>query len=200
MMDSIFKVRDQIETIWNINSRQPLKTVKDLHEGYSIRYYKNHFDFINHSVNFWQRAYLGNSKVFGMKKRNTKWYEFSSKYNRLLPETQDLLTALYYMRSHPAPPVIGAQFSLKIYDDRAFQLINIKIIGKEKIKTNIGVFQSYKVATDFKTKGHFKSTGQIFAWVSDDQFRYPLKVEASIPLFGKVEAELVRIIKPSVQK
>ena len=196
MMDAIFKVRDSIETTWNEKTRQPLKTSKDLHEGYSIRYYTNTFRFRENVVDFWQKAYLGNSTVFGMKRPDARWNEFSSQYKQLKPETQDLLTSLYYMRTHPEPPRVGKTFSLNVFDDRQFQVIKMTILKKETIKTAVGSFKSFKVSTDFKTKGHFKSTGNIYAWVSDDEHRYPLKVTAQIPLFGTVEAELVKISKP----
>ena len=46
------------------------------------------------------------------------------------------------------------------------------------------------IKPQFKTDGIFKRTGDVTIWLTDDDYRAPVKVETQIPL-GKVTVELL---------
>ena len=196
LIDLMYKVRNTIDTHWNASERQPLRVSKTLTEGYTRRFYKMNFDYSKNEITHWLKIYKDDGDIFGTKRKDARWYEQRGAFKEVVPETQDYLSALYYMRSDPRKPEPGGSFNLNIYDNLKFRKVNFKVLKKEELKTHVGNFSSVKISTDFKTEGHLRSKGRILAWVSDDKYRYPLKATALIPVFGKVQVDLVTIVKP----
>ena len=194
LMDRLFKVRDHIKSYWSIKDRSPVKVIKDLKEGYNHRLYEMKFCFKKKEASFTQRAYYGNSSIIGVKKIGAEWRNQQGFIRPISLDSQDMLSALYFLRTSKEKVRIGKNFYLNIVDDRKRLRINFKITKRETIKTALGTFKALRIVTDFKTKGILKSRGKIIAWVSDDANRLPLRVTAAIPVLGRVNVELVKTI------
>ena len=104
-----------------------------------------------------------------------------------------LETALLWLRSQPLND--GEKEVMVVYANNAAYLATIKVVGREKIRIGQTDHSAIKVDFNFKsidqhlqlkTYRRFK-TGR--GWLSDDEFRLPLRVEADI-FIGYVFAEL----------
>jgi hypothetical protein len=67
-------------------------------------------------------------------------------------------------------------------------------IAKETLETEAGTFQAIKVKASIVTRGALTQTGDIFIWISDDDNKYLLRIEAKIKI-GTLVSEVVEIDK-----
>ena len=115
------------------------------------------------------------------------------------PKTMDfypvysLETALFWLRSQPLTD--GEHEVMVVYANNAAYLGTIKVVGRERIRIGQTDRNTVKLEFNFKsidqhlqlkTYKRFKS-GR--GWISDDEYRLPLRVEADI-FIGYVFAEL----------
>jgi hypothetical protein len=111
-------------------------------------------------------------------------------------------TAYFWLRSQPLTE--GEKEVMVVYANNAAYLATVQVIGREKIrigdternaiKVNLS-FKSIDQHLQLKTYKRFKS-GR--GWISDDNYRIPLRVEADI-FVGYVFAELEKF-EPNAQK
>lgn len=101
----------------------------------------------------------------------------------------DLLSGLYYLRKQQLE--VGHTEMLHIYDSDAYAQVPVEILRHDQVELpGRGEIDTLVIRPRLKTDGLFKSTGDVFIWLSNDEFKVPVKVEASIPI-GNVTAKLV---------
>lgn len=101
----------------------------------------------------------------------------------------DLLSGFYYLRNRPLK--VGQTETLHIYDSDQYTEMPVDILRSEKI--NLPGFRTVDtlvIQPKLKTEGIFRRTGDVLIWVTDDQYRVPVKFVTSIAL-GQVTAELL---------
>lgn len=104
-------------------------------------------------------------------------------------EVVDLLSGLYYLRNRQLE--VGSSETLHIYDSDSYAEVPVEVMRRETVRlSGFREVESLLVKPQLKTGGIFRRTGDIRIWLSDDEFRVPVKVETTIPL-GRVTAELV---------
>jgi hypothetical protein len=174
--DWFYKVRDRFESIVHPKTLQPYWFERDTYEGgyaaYNRYVYKrdeNVLDIISHTSD---RPY----------KRD------------ILPLkdcTFDVVSAIYYCRTLDFDSYsIGDKIPLSMgVDDEVFDLF-IRYKGKEKLKTRSGeVFNTIRFSALLVEGTIFKGGEDLEVWVTDDENRVPILVEAKI-LVGSVKAVL----------
>jgi hypothetical protein len=78
-----------------------------------------------------------------------------------------------------------------IYDSDTYTAVPVDVLQRETIRLpDFSEVTSLVIQPKLKTEGIFKRTGDIQIWLSDDEFRVPVKIVTSIAL-GRVTAELV---------
>jgi hypothetical protein len=111
-------------------------------------------------------------------------------------------TAYFWLRSQPLTE--GEKEVMVVYANNAAYLATLQVVGREKIRIGDTEYNAIKVNLSFKsidqhlklkTYKRFKS-GR--GWISDDNYRIPLRVEADI-FVGYVFAELEKF-EPGAQK
>lgn len=107
-----------------------------------------------------------------------------------IPNTDvvDLLSGLYFLRNRPLQ--VGGEETLHIYDSDAYSEVPVTVIRSETV--SLPAFReadTLLIRPRLKT-GVFRLTGELHLWLSNDRFRVPVKIAASIPL-GEITAELV---------
>lgn len=108
-----------------------------------------------------------------------------------LPDSDvvDMLSGLYYLRNRPLSE--GLTEILHIYDSDKYTAVPVDILRREKILLpGFRQIATLVVHPKLETEGIFKRTGDVFIWLSDDEFRVPVKFITTIAL-GQVTAELV---------
>jgi len=104
-------------------------------------------------------------------------------------EVVDILSGLYFLRNRELK--IGTKELLHIYDSDTYSEVPIDVIRRENV--SLPAFRNVDavlIQPQLKTEGIFKRNGDILIWLSDDQYKVPVKIVTSIAL-GRVTAELV---------
>ncbi|MBL0225796.1 MAG: DUF3108 domain-containing protein [Geobacteraceae bacterium] len=104
-------------------------------------------------------------------------------------EVVDILSGLYFLRTRPLQT--GMTEMLHIYDSDTYAAVPVNIIRRETV--HLPLFREIHallIQPQLKTEGVFRRNGDVMIWLSDDQFKVPVKVETSIAL-GRITAELM---------
>ena len=107
------------------------------------------------------------------------------------PFTQDILSAFYFMRTYDYSDFRpGQKVQLKnFYKDTTYGL-TVKYLGKQTIEVEAGEFRCILLEPIMKEGGLFKSSGRIIVWLTDDEKKIPVQVDAEIPI-GSITSELI---------
>jgi hypothetical protein len=102
------------------------------------------------------------------------------------PGTYDFLSAVYRLRALPLQ--VGSTHYLSVRGENLTYEIEVKVVGRESIKTNVGTFETMvcqvRVNNDSKANGY-----KIKLYFSDDERHVPIRITARHPA-GEVVAEL----------
>lgn len=162
-----YKVNDKYETYIDRETLLPLRFVRNVSEG--------GFKF-KQDVSFNQK----------------KLQAVSDKKTYPIPKcTQDVLSAIYFARNinyNSYKPGDKIPFTMFL-DDKVYSLY-IKYIGKEKIKTRKGTYNSIKISPLLIEGTIFKGGDKMTVYVSDDDNHLPLRVESPI-LVGSIKVDLM---------
>ncbi len=165
--DWFFKVRDVYESFIDPETLLPVKFLRNVNEG--------GFKIFN-SVSFDQangRAVSTNG-VFSVPKC-----------------TQDVLSSIYYARNIDYDKYQpGAKIPFTMFlDDKVYSLY-IRYLGKEKITTRFGTFNTIKIRPLLIEGTIFDGGEKMTVWVSDDANHVPVRVDSPI-LVGSIKVDLI---------
>lgn len=162
-----FKVRDKYETYIDADNMMPLKFIRNVDEG-GFKIYNN--------VTF--------NQSIGQAISTNGVYKVPTC-------VQDVLSTIYYARSidySKYKPGDKIPFSMFL-DDEVFNLY-IRYIGKERITTKYGTFNTIKISPLLIEGTIFKGGEKMTVWVSDDNNHVPVRVDSPI-LVGSIKVDLV---------
>ncbi|MDG2432387.1 DUF3108 domain-containing protein [Flavobacterium sp.] len=168
-----FKVDDLYESYIEKESGNPAQFVRKINEG---GYTKNQEGFFNQSAN----------------KIVVKDYKNNSEKAFVIPKnTQDILSAFYYLRNYPTIDKINPGESIVIdmfFDDETTKF-KLKFIGRENITTKFGVVSAMVFRPLVQSGRVFKEQESLTVWVSDDDNRLPIRIKAELAV-GSIKADL----------
>ena len=164
----IYSVNDNYKTVLDVNGIFPWEFEQHVREGNYRKDAKAVFDQEN---NF---AYTNDKKYV------------------VQPYVHDIVSAFYYVRTLDLSTMKkGNIFYLQnFFEDTTYNL-GVKIIGRETIEVEAGKFRCIVIQPLVVQGGLFKSEGNIFIWLSDDERKIPVKVATKI-IIGYVGAELIK--------
>lgn len=196
VIQPIFPVEDRIISFWDPIRMRTLWHEKSLSEGNYKRINRVHFNYDSKKAVWWQNQFSGNFKDNGLVSLAPRWKERNGVIDGINDEMQDVLSMIYIMRNYNQDPEVGQKFYLRIFDDNRFSRIWVDILDKENLTVTINgkktSINTIKSQPKMETSGVFRSKGDIFVWISDDEERIPIKVEAEIPMLGSVTAEIFK--------
>jgi hypothetical protein len=165
--DNFYKVRDRYESYIDTANLLPYKFIRNIEEG-SYKKYNN--------VTFNQSANTATS-TNGVFKTS--------------PCIQDVVSAVYYARNINFDNYkVGDKIPFDMFlDDEVFHLY-IRYLGKEKIKTRYGKFNSIKFKPLLIKGTIFEGGEKMTAWVSDDPNHLLLRVESPISV-GSIKVDMM---------
>jgi hypothetical protein len=105
---------------------------------------------------------------------------------------QDVISSFYYMRTVPLVP--GEETRVDLYSRGKLYRLVVAVLGKEKVETELGVFDTVKVQPRMHESdaGADRNKGKLFLWFSDDARRLPVMARTILPI-GSVTARLRRV-------
>jgi hypothetical protein len=162
-----YKVRDRYETYIDAETMLPMKFIRNVNEG-GYKIYNN--------VTFNQSIGQAVSTNGVFKVPNC---------------IQDVLSAIFYARNidfTKYKPGDKIPFSMFL-DDEVFNLY-VRYIGKERITTKYGTFNTIKFSPLLIEGTIFKGGEKMMVWVSDDNNHVPVRVDSPI-LVGSIKVDLV---------
>jgi hypothetical protein len=162
-----YKVRDKYETYLDMETMLPMKFVRNVNEqGFKI--------YNNVVFNHKQGKAVSTNGVFDIPRC-----------------VQDVLSAIFYARNidySKHKPGDKIPFSMFL-DDKVYELY-IRYLGKEKITTRFGTFNTIKISPLLIEGTLFKGGEKMMIWVSDDGNHIPVRVDSPI-LVGSVKVDLM---------
>jgi hypothetical protein len=104
-------------------------------------------------------------------------------------EVQDSLSSLYYVRTKQEFTV-GKPIIVNVHEDGKTWAVEVHTLGREKIKTELGEFNTIKIKTYPKYEGVFQNKGEIYIWLTDDERKIPVLMKSTITI-GSIISTLV---------
>ncbi len=128
-----------------------------------------------------------------LREKNAFWVDrLKNRYaNTPLPteDVMDMISGFYYLRNQRLE--VGKPVQLHLFDSCRYADTTVEVLRKERLSLpGLREADTLVVHPILTTDGFFHSSGNILVWLTDDEKKVPVKVEAHIPL-GKVTAELV---------
>jgi hypothetical protein len=109
-----------------------------------------------------------------------------SKLNDDAPETfpvpknvVDPLSALFVIRMMD-DLTVGKSSVISVFENGKNWAVEIQILGREKVKTPAGAFNTIKLRTYPRHEGVFLNKGVVFLWLSDDNQKIPVLIKSSL--------------------
>lgn len=168
-----FKVDDRVESFVDTEGIFSHRFEKHLREGSFRADRITNFDAINHL------AITGRDTI------------------PTYPFVQDMLSAFYYARTQkikaPEPLYIDNHTDRKNYP------IEVKVRRREKVRVQAGTFDCLLLEPVLRTSAIFENKGRLFIWVTDDQYKMPVKMKSKV-VVGSFTAELKKYTLGKVPK
>lgn len=120
---------------------------------------------------------------------NVKDYTESKEFGHIEPFSQDSLSALFYIRTLPLTPGSVVTFPV-VSEGKGWEAV-CTVVRRETVSSPFGKVQAIVIKPETKYQGVLKKNGDSFLWLTDDDRRIPLKLEAKVKI-GTVVAELKR--------
>ena len=158
-----------------------------------------------YSITFMLDESLGSETSFPKIKKRKRIITFDHKHNTALfllnydtPETyaiakhvQDALSSLYYVRTR-TDFTVDKPIIVDVFDSGKTWTVEIYTLGRERISTPAGAFDTIRVKTYPKYEGVFMNKGEIFIWITDDEKKIPVLMKSTI-MIGSIVATLTKI-------
>ncbi len=178
----IARLRDSIHAEIDKITYKPRYSFMNRSEGKYQRKQEDHYDFDMDSV------YINVYEMKADKHGHTKLESY-----HLRDSTFDMLSSYMYLRSQPWEAFNqGDSVMLNMFYEDEYYPFGIEYVGIEEIETEFGPQTCHKAYILFPISGTFPEKYMVKVWVTVDERKWPLRVEAKMK-FGKAVCELIEI-------
>ena len=161
---SVYKVRNRIESLWDKDSLYSLRYAENRREGKFRAKSEMLFDYSK------GQAKYDNGNVYPIP-----------------AQVQDALSSFYYTRFQSLP--VGGSIVFDYHSSRKSQPLEVKILGRERVKTPAGTFDCIAIEPILKAGGIFKNKGRLVIWITNDERRIPVLMKSKV-LIGSISVVL----------
>lgn len=173
----IYRVEDRVNILMDFETMVP--SVYTLHVKETSQLKEARMLFEGKKATYWEKRVTDKSGV-EEKKQNWDIEEY----------TQSLYSAAFYVRAFTWD--VGKEVAFRVADDNENMIFKGQAVRKERLKTKAGEFDTIVIKPQVELKGKFKQSGDIFMWLSDDDRKYVLRIEAKIKI-GSLVSEAIEI-------
>ena len=163
-VSTFYKVRNRIESFWDPDGR------------FSRRYFENRREG-GYKV---QREIL-----FDAERREARYSD--GNVFPIPPHVQDALSSFYYTRFQELP--LGGSIVFDYHASRKNQPLQVKVLGRERVRTPAGTFDCVAIEPLLKAGGIFKNKGRLVIWITDDERRMPVRMRSAVTI-GSISVTL----------
>jgi len=107
---------------------------------------------------------------------------------RTYPFVQDAYSSFYYVRTHDIEP--GSEIFIGNHTDKKNYPLKVIVHGRETVKVPAGEFDCIVVEPVMRAEGIFKAKGSIKIWLTDDEYKLPVKMQTEVFFLGSIHAKL----------
>jgi hypothetical protein len=160
-----YKVRDRFVSLMDTTDLVSLRYEKHLREG----------------------KYKADRTVVFDQKAHKAYYE--DRVIPIAPRTQDVLSAMYYVRSLPLK--VGNSIAVANHTDGKNYPLLIKVLREERVTVEAGTFDCLVVEPFLRAPGIFNQKGRLTVWLTNDKYKIPVLMRSKV-IIGAVSAVLNR--------
>ncbi|MGK5081838.1 DUF3108 domain-containing protein [Bdellovibrionota bacterium FG-1] len=114
-------------------------------------------------------------------------YSETKEFSPIEPFSQDSLSALYYLRTLPL--VDGGVYSVPVVSEGKSWEAVVTVVRREEMRTPMGRVQCIVLKPETKYQGMLKKQGDSYLWLTDDDRRVAVRLEAKVRI-GTVVSNL----------
>lgn len=85
---------------------------------------------------------------------------------------------------------VGKPVFVPVFDSDRVWNVEVQVLRKEKIETELGVFDTIVIRPQMKSEGIFSKKGELLIWLTDDDRKVPVFLKSKVTV-GSIVAELV---------
>lgn len=152
-----YKVRNRIESRWDADGRFSRRYVENRREG---------------------KLRVESEIVFDPELGEAR-YKDGQTYP-IPPQVQDALSSFYFTRFQALP--LGGSVVFDYHASRKSQPLEVKVIGRERVKTPAGTFDCVAIEPLLKAGGIFKNKGRLVIWLTADERRMPVMMKSKVAI------------------
>lgn len=181
----IYAVDDKATTYLDYETLLPFNLDIRVRESKQIKEIRSFLDNEKLVGSYWEKKV---TKEKGEQEKSVKW--------DIKPYSQNVISAVYYLRAFTLKP--GKELAFRVADDGKNYMFKGKVLRKEKLKTEIGKLDTIVVKPEISIGGVFKPTGDILIWLTDDDRKFPVRIESKIKI-GTIIAKL-KSLEPGIKE
>ncbi len=179
LFSSFYSVDDRVETYVDYEELVPHVFKLKIKESGQLKEAQSYFDHKTLKANYWENKY---TEKAGHEEKKMDW--------DLLAYSQNAFSSVYYMRIFKWE--IGKEYAFRVSDDGKNIIFKATALERVVLQTNAGSFKSIKLKAEIVSRGALTQTGDMFMWISDDEHKYILRIEAKIKI-GTLVSEVESI-------
>jgi hypothetical protein len=171
MVDSVYPVRDVVQSQFDPRTMESLSYSLNQSHGKRKKQREMVFDHEAGTVAFTEN---GTKEIIAITRH-----------------TLDALSSLYFLRTK-RDLIVGTPIIFDIHDSGKNWSVEVHVLGRERLKTPVGEFDTIKVKTYPKYEGVFMNKGEIFIWLTDDSRKVPVLMKSTITI-GSIVSTLTEM-------
>ncbi|MEQ1878872.1 MAG: DUF3108 domain-containing protein, partial [Bdellovibrionia bacterium] len=172
LFSMFYSVEDTADVFMDYDTLLPFSFEVNAIESKKLLAVKSVFDFQKMTAWRWERRV---SKEEGEKEKRNDW--------ELIPFSQNVLSSFWYLRMFKLTP--GKSIKFRVADDGKNMVVKVDVLRKEKVKTDLGTYDTVVIKPNVEISGIFQPMGDVFFWLTDDDRKLYVKLEAKIKI-GKI--------------
>ena len=179
LFSAMYAADDTATNLVDFESLVPSAFFLHIKESKQLEESRGLFDQEKATATFWQRRKTP-SEPEVVKKKEWSMPAYS----------QNVFSAAFYMRVFPWK--LGDEHSFRVTDNAENLLFRARALRQEILKTSAGDFKAIVVKPEVQLQGVAKPVGDLFIWLSDDDRKFILRIEAKIKI-GSFVSEVVEL-------
>lgn len=179
LFNAFYSVEDRVETFVDFEDLVPRVFQLHVKESKQLREAKMLFDTEKNIAKFWEKKV---TKEDGEEEKKQEW--------EIQEYAQNVYSAVFYMRNFKWET--GKEYSFRVANDNENLVFSGKALRREVLNTKLGPMKAIVIQPNIVLKGKFKPIGENLIWLSDDDRKYILRIEAKIKI-GTLVSEVIAI-------
>lgn len=176
---SVYSVDDYVDVLMDFQKMIPSVFALHVRETSTLRESRMLFDHEQKKATFWDKKV---TEKDGEENKKKEW--------EITDYAQNVYSTVFYMRTFQWD--VGTTNTFQVSNDGENLLFKGTALRKEKLETAVGTFNTIVIRPEMELKGKFQPIGENLIWLSDDDRKCILRIEAKIKI-GTLVSEVTEL-------